>query len=499
MAGSQQTMISRRCGALARIAAAVLLVPVLVLATFVADTRAATSGPRHALVIGNASYADGEVLRQPLADARAIATQLRRGGFQVEVGENLTRDGMANAVSRFAARIERGSAALFFFSGYGIQADGQSYLIPVDARPASEKEAARDGVSVESILEQITAKGAQVKLIILDAARRNPIENRFRDTPAGLAALKLPTGTLATFAAAPGQVTEDGGSEHSLFVEHLLTAMQLPGLTAEQVFTNTRVAVARASNGAQVPWVSSTLTEDFAFVPAPALGAKTVAVPRPNSTPQPPGARPAPKPKAPAQALPEFPWPPPAASASYVLPKRLFEQSATVGRVADAILSALERNGYAERSFFRTAADGVALVTRLERINDDGSAPKEGERWPASLKAQGAAYDLAGFLRGLFYVDRGRYRVIVFILQDRPFSQSSQQVTEAQARAWLRTGANVLPSEVAARSFSDGTCTALIYEFASDGTAVRLVESQLTGRQHLEKAGVMALLENAPN
>jgi hypothetical protein len=97
-------------------------------------------------------------------------------------------------------------------------------------------------------------------------------------------------------------------------------------------------------------------------------------------------------------------------------------------------------------------------------------------------------------------VDRGRYRVIVFILQDRPFVQSSQQITESEARAWLRTGANVLPSEVAARSFAQGTCTALIYEFASDGSAVRLVEeSQLTGRQHLEKAGVMALLEKASN
>ena len=178
-----------------------------------------------------------------------------------------------------------------------------------------------------------------------------------------------------------------------------------------------------------------------------------------------------------------------------MLPKRLFEGSGTLGPVADAIIAALERNGYVERSFFRTAADGVALVTRLERIKDDGSPPSEGERWPASLKAPSAAYDLAAFLRGLSYVDSGRYRVIVFILQDRPFTQSSQQITEADARAWLRTGANALPSEVAARSFADGICTALIYEFASDGTAVRLVESQLTGRQHLEKAGVMALLE----
>jgi len=491
------------CGAVA----ASFVVVALALVALVTDATAANDGPRYALVIGNARYADGEPLRQPVADARAVAAELRSSGFEVTVGENLSRRDMRRVVSRFSARIRRGSAALLFFSGYGIQAGGKSYMLPVDARPRSETEVARDGISVESVLARMTAKGAEVKIIILDAARKNPIESRFRAVPAGLAALQLPAETLATYAAAPGQVAEDGNAEHTLFVEHLLMQMQVAGASAEEVFADTRASVARASNDRQVPWVSSSLTDDFFFSPPPKVGrvggigrgggGRKKAEPKPPAAagpPQAPSPVPAPTP-APAPTLPEFPWPPPAASASYVLPKRLFEASSTLGRVADAILAALERTGYVERSFFRTAADGVALVTRLERINDDGSPPNEGERWPSSLTAQGAAFDLAGFLRGLFYVERGRYRVIVFILQDRPFTQSSQQITEGEARAWLRAGANVLPSEVAARSFADGSCTALIYEFASDGTAVRLVESQLTGRQHLEKAGVMALLE----
>ena len=58
---------------------------------------------------------------------------------------------------------------------------------------------------------------------------------------------------------------------------------------------------------------------------------------------------------------PEFPWPPPAASASYVLPKNLFENRRTIGEVVAAIISALERNGYVERSFFRIEAGGERL------------------------------------------------------------------------------------------------------------------------------------------
>jgi len=163
--------------------------------------------------------------------------------------------------------------------------------------------------------------------------------------------------------------------------------------------------------------------------------------------------------------------------------------------VVETIVSALERTGYVERSFFRTEAGGVALVTRLERIKDDGSPLAEGERWPARLQDHGSASDLVRFFRGLFYVDPGRYRVIGFVLQDLPFSQSSGRITGEEARAWLRTGANTLPREVAERPSGDGNCTVLVYEFAIDGSAVRVVESRLTGRQHLDKAGVLSFLE----
>ena len=53
------------------------------------------------------------------------------------------------------------------------------------------------------------------------------------------------------------------------------------------------------------------------------------------------------------------------------------------------------------------------------------------------------------------------------------------------------------PAEVANRPFGQGECSVLIYEFASDGTAVRRIDSRLTGREHLEKAGVLAYLGRA--
>jgi hypothetical protein len=78
--------------------------------------------------------------------------------------------------------------------------------------------------------------------------------------------------------------------------------------------------------------------------------------------------------------LPQFPWPPPTASAFYVLRDNWFASLHTLGEVVGAIISALERRGYVERSFFRTEGSGVALVTRLERIGSDGSSFIEAQR-----------------------------------------------------------------------------------------------------------------------
>ena len=69
-------------------------------ASYSADSRA----DRFALVIGNAKYPDAEApLKEPINDAREIADELKRDGFNVEVGENLNGDGMRKALRRAQA------------------------------------------------------------------------------------------------------------------------------------------------------------------------------------------------------------------------------------------------------------------------------------------------------------------------------------------------------------------------------------------------------------
>ena len=159
--------------------------------------------------------------------------------------------------------------------------------------------------------------------------------------------------------------------------------------------------------------------------------------------------------------------------------------------------AALETGGYVERSFFSTEAGGVAMVTRLERINDDGTPAPAAARWALKLPPDGAVSEAIAFLRGLFFIEPGHYRTIVFILQDQPFAQDDKPASEPQARAWISRGANIISPDVGQKSYAGAHCTALIYEFASDGASVKLVDGGLTGKEHLARSGLLAALEPA--
>jgi hypothetical protein len=239
----------------------------------------ASSASRMALIIGNADYPDANApLSHPVKDARALADQLRRNGFEVDVQENLGKDELKRAFDNFNARIKPGTVALVSYGGFGIQVGRQSYMIPVNAQIWKEADVRRDGVSIESVLADMHSRGANVKVAIFDASRRNPFERRFRALSAGLAAIDTPQGTLLMSAAAPGKVAYDADAEHSLLIGELLKEIGAPGMSAEGVFNHTRIGVSRASNGEQVPLVASSLVENFAFVPGTPRYASTKPV-----------------------------------------------------------------------------------------------------------------------------------------------------------------------------------------------------------------------------
>jgi hypothetical protein len=224
---------------------------------------------RIALVIGNARYPDAEApLKQSVNDARDFAEELRRNGFDVDYGEDLSREAMGPKLNAFYARIKLGSVGVFFFGGFGVQSSRQSYMIPVDAQIWTEQDVRNEGFSLETILGEMNSRGAGVKIALIDASRRNPFERRFRSFSAGLAPVIAPNGTLVMYSAALSSVVVDSGGNQGLFVSELIKQIRVPDLTAEDAFNRTRVGVTRASRSDQVPWISSSLATEFSFTPS---------------------------------------------------------------------------------------------------------------------------------------------------------------------------------------------------------------------------------------
>ncbi len=297
-------------------------------------TQSWAAGDRFALVIGNARYPDAEApLKEPINDAKDIAVELKRDGFDVETGENLTGDAMRRALDRLYARIKPKSVVLIFFSGFGVQSARQSYLIPVDAQIWTEPDVRRDGFSLETILGEINSRGAGVKIALIDASRRNPFERRFRSFSAGLAPVIAPNGTLVMYSAALSSVVGDTGGAHSLFVSELLKEIRVPDLMAEETLNRTRVGVTRASRSEQVPWISSSLAEDFSFIPGVRPQPSTpVAIVQPPPRPDPVAA---PRNDTPAPAVVDIPTPKPVPVAPPSVAKVTDEAATIVASLAD--------------------------------------------------------------------------------------------------------------------------------------------------------------------
>jgi uncharacterized caspase-like protein len=222
------------------------------------------AAPRRALVIGNSAYAVGP-LKNPANDATAIAEELRNQGFEVTLGLDLKRDEMAQLVGAYGQSLARTKpVAVFYFAGHGVQLAWRNYLVPVDATLKSPADVKAQCIDVNSVIAGIGKAANPMNVIILDACRDDPFGTAEQK---GLSQLDAPPGTLLAYATSPGNVASDGAGANGLYTEHLLREMKVPEAKIEDVFKRVRLAVRRGSSGLQIPWESTSLEEDFWFIP----------------------------------------------------------------------------------------------------------------------------------------------------------------------------------------------------------------------------------------
>ncbi len=198
----------------------------------------------------------------------ALTASLRRDGFDVEVVEDASKDDMDRAIGRLKSKIKPDFVVMLFFGGYGIQVGRESYMIPVDATIWKESDVRRNGISIESVLEMMKEQGACAKLVVIDASRRNPYERRFRAFSHGLAPINAPDNALILTSATPGKVADDSTGQYSALMSELLNNLDASNWTRpppRPCSTRPASRLPEASEGEQVPSVSSSLQEDVRF------------------------------------------------------------------------------------------------------------------------------------------------------------------------------------------------------------------------------------------
>src|SRR5690348_6467812 len=103
-----------------------------------APTASSAVAAKVALVLGNGAY-EQAALRNPVADARAMADSLKRLGFRVTLRTDATLPQMVDAMEQFAREGRNDDVRLFFYAGHGLQFRGKNYLVPVDAHIGSQE------------------------------------------------------------------------------------------------------------------------------------------------------------------------------------------------------------------------------------------------------------------------------------------------------------------------------------------------------------------------
>jgi uncharacterized caspase-like protein len=253
--------------------------------SFCISVDPALAEKRVALVVGNSTYQTVPQLPNPSRDAGAVAKMFKDAGFDsVDVQLDVGNLEFKRLIRRFEAMADQADIAVVYYAGHGLEISGTNYLIPVDARLASDRDADDEAIPLERLVSS-TDHAKRLRLVILDACRDNPFvtsmrrERTNRAVTSGLGKVEpTSTDTLIAYAAKAGSTADDGDGQHSPFTSALLKNLTVPGLDVRLAFGRVRDDVLKSTGSRQEPFVYGSLGgETMALVPQAAKPVDTEA------------------------------------------------------------------------------------------------------------------------------------------------------------------------------------------------------------------------------
>jgi uncharacterized caspase-like protein len=237
---------------------------------------------RIALVVGNAAY-QAEALPTAANDAGLIAQTLQAAGFDVVGARDLDQDALRRSFRDFLDKATGSgpdTVAFIYFAGYGLQLEGENYLVPIDARIARDTDVAASALRASDYLRPLAALNLKASIVVFDAARPSPFARSGPPLAGGLALVEPEPGVLMAYNAAPGTVAPEGPGPYGAYAQALAEMMRDGGLPLTEVFDRVRLRVNDVTKGTEVPWHASRVQAPFVFferapdAPPPAVSAE---------------------------------------------------------------------------------------------------------------------------------------------------------------------------------------------------------------------------------
>lgn len=185
-----------------------------------------------------------------------MANRLQQLGFRVITANNSGRAQFLRALQRFTQQVNRDTdIALFYYSGHGLQYEGESYLVPVDAHIETGADVPITAINAKNILNKIQKQNSEVSIMVLDACRNMPFNRGSKDISVGLASIKANDSgsTIIAYATAEGAVASDGIGSYSPYTTAFLNNVQ-KNVPLSQLFNNIAYQVKQTTG--QDPWIS---------------------------------------------------------------------------------------------------------------------------------------------------------------------------------------------------------------------------------------------------
>jgi len=225
----------------------------------------ASSGKKVALIIGNKEYQKPfTTLSNTVNDAKAMKDILETRGFKVIYKTDVTKREFDNSLEEFYRELRRGAIGLLYFSGHGLESNGQNYLIPTDSNIKAKSDTQYEAIALNKITKRMQSENDRLNIVILDACRNDPFAKSLG--VGGLANTEPPIGLFVSYATKAGGVSSDGRvGGNGLFTTYLIKYMKEP-LSFKDVFQKAREAVYEASNKTQFPAIyDNTINVNFYF------------------------------------------------------------------------------------------------------------------------------------------------------------------------------------------------------------------------------------------